>query len=426
MSLYTEYDHYATPIGPDGSPYEYFEALRDEAIATRTPIGWSEKYGGYWVCTGMEEGREITRDTDAFSSIDVTFPAYSTPGARPLMLVGLDPPLHTKLRKMIQPPFSPRAAMAMSEYFRKDTNYLIDEFIDNGRVDVVEALTQAVPGRFTAMILGLPPEKGDLYLGWVHHIAAPPTDEAAGVTDRMQAVAEGQSAVKAIDAEIDAHFQELLSARRANPGDDVLSHIVHSRMDEGVLTDEEIKDFFIVLLIAGIGTTMFLLSTMIWRLGWDLELRRRLVAHPELLDTAVDEFLRFYPSAAYGRLVTKPVTVAGVRFEPGQHVVLSTPIMNRDPRAFPSPDVFDPQRSPNRHIGLGLGIHRCLGAHLVQVEAQAVCEEFLRRIPDYELDPGADSLWLTAQVGGMASVPLVFPAGGGSRPRLAFPGTAGG
>jgi cytochrome P450 len=399
VSLYTSFDHYNPPIGPDQTPYDYFEALRDEAIETETPIGWSEVYGGFWVCTGWEEAREIQHDTEAFSNIDVTFPSYALPGGRPMMLSGIDEPAHKKYRRLVQAPFSPARAWSMADYFRTDTNHLIDRFIDSGRVDIVQTLTQEVPGRMTAMLLGLPPEEGGRYRTWVHAIAQQALRDPEGAAPHLR--------------EMDEHFEVILAERRANPGDDVLSLIIQSEIDGERLTDEEIKDFFVVLLVGGIDNTVYLLANMMWRLGWDKELRRRLARKPALLETAVDEFLRFYSPGIVARLITKEVTVGGVTMQPGQHVVVFHPIVNRDPRQFENPDVFNPERTPNRHFGLGLGIHRCLGAHLVRVEAQCVFEEFMRRIPEWELDPERTSSWLPGQVGGMVSVPIVFPSGGG-------------
>jgi cytochrome P450 len=397
VSLYAQYDHFNTPLGADGTPYEFFEALRDEAVETDTPIGWSEVHGGFWVATGYEAMREIQKNADVFSSRGVNFPPLGLPDDRPLMLAGIDEPAHGKYRRLLQEPFSPSQALAMKDHLRKDTNYLMDRFIDEGRVDVVEALAQAVPGRLSAMIVGRPPEDGDIYRTWVHAIVMHHVDPE-GSAKQLQ--------------DFEAHFAELLADRRSNPGDDVFSLVVKAEIDGERLTDDELKDFFIALLIGGIDNTVHLLGNMFWRLAWDKELRRRLVAKPDLLGTAVEEFMRMYGPAQAGRIANESITVAGVEIMAGQQVQMVHPIANRDPRQFEHPDVFIPERSPNRHFALGLGIHRCLGAHLVRTEAQIVTEEFLRRIPDFELDPDRSSKWSCGQVAGMTSVPIVFEAGG--------------
>lgn len=403
MSLYSSFDHYNTPIGPDGTPYQYYEALRDEAISTQTPIGWSDVYGGFWVVTGWDEARAIAYDVDSFSSREVTFPSYGVPDGdvdRPyqLMLAGQDEPDHRKYRGLVQGPFSPARAALIAQPLRDTTNDLIDGFIDSGKVDIVEALTNEIPARLTAIILGLPPEDGALYRSWTHAMAQGVHTDPEGAAAKMR--------------ELDEYFAEMFASRRKNPGDDVLSLVMQSEIDGERLTAQEIKDFWVVLLLGGIDNTTKLLGSMFWRLAWDKELRRRHVANPDLLRTSIDEFLRYYTPGNACRLVTKPVTVHGIDMEPGQHVVLQYPVVNRDPRQFPSPDVFDPERTPNRHLGLGIGIHRCLGAHLVRVEARVACEEFMKRIPDWELDPNTPPRWLPGQVAGMETVGILFEPGG--------------
>ncbi len=404
MSLYTDFDHYNSPIGPDGTPYQFFEALRDEAIETGTPIGWSEVYGGFWVVTGWEEARDIMHKPDVFSNREVTFPSYGVPDEEAersyqMMLAGQDEPDHKKYRALVQGPFSPRAAGNIAEPLRETTNDLIDQFIESGRVDIVEALTNEVPARLTAIILGLPPEDGALYRSWTHAMAQGIHTDPEGARRKL--------------GELDEYFAQMLADRRGNLGDDVLSLVIQSEIDGVGLTDQEIKDFWVVLLLGGIDNTTKLLGSMFWRLAWDRELRRRHVDHPELLDTSIDEFLRYYSPGISCRIVKQDHTLRGIDFKAGQHIVLEQPIVNRDPRQFAHPDVFDPERTPNRHMGLGLGIHRCLGAHLVRVEAKVACEEFFKRIPVWELDPERRCKWIPGQVAGMETVPIVFPEGGG-------------
>lgn len=400
MSLYSEFDHYNAPLGPDGTPFAYYESLRDEALATGTPIGWSEAYGGFWVVTGWQEAKEISHNHQAFSNTGATFPSYGTPGQRPIMLDEYDEPEHKRYRRLMTPPFSPKRAMDVAEELRGVTNELIDEFIDDGRVDVVEGLTNEIPARTIAIILGLPPEHGGSYRKWTDAIARLATTDPA--------------AAKPLLEEFDAYYDELLEDRRRNLGDDVLSMVIQAEIDGVGLTDDEIKDFFVVLLLGGIDNTTKHLANMFWRLAWDPELRRRFVAHPELLSTGGDEFLRYYSPALAGRLAKERIEVGGVTIEPGQQLLMVNPILNRDPREFDNPDAFIPERTPNRHFGLGLGIHRCLGAHLVRVETQVCAEEFFKRIPEWELDPTRKAKWIRGQVAGMGEVPIVFPEGGGA------------
>jgi cytochrome P450 len=126
---------------------------------------------------------------------------------------------------------------------------------------------------------------------------------------------------------------------------------------------------------------------------------------------AMDEFLRYYPPAYLGRLILEDVEIEGVKMKAGQHVLLHQQTANRDRSLFEDPDTIHLDRSPNRHLGLGLGVHRCLGAHLVRNEGQIVAEAFLKRIPEFELDESKPPSWIPGQVSGMANVHLKFPAG---------------
>jgi hypothetical protein len=401
-SLYTDFDHANPPLGPDGTPYDFFEALRDEALETETPIGWSKEYGGFWVATGFEVVRDIFQDTQRFSNRGVTFPAYDVGEDSTLMLAAQDPPAHDKYRKLVQSAFGPRKVQDFGDELTRTTNNLIDQFIEDGEVELVAALTDEVPARLTAIILGLDPEDGELYRKWVwamSHLFLTDPDTAGKHV-----------------AEMDAYFVEELARRKKNLGDDVLSRVIQAENDGERLTDQEIKDFFIVLLIGGIENTSKLLATMFWRLGWDVEARRRMT---KLKDTkmivAMDEFLRCYPPAYLARLITEDVEIGGVKMEEGQHVVLHLQTANRDPRAFEHPDVLVLDRSPNKHFALGNGIHRCLGAHLVRFEGRIVAEAMIDRIPEFQLDASKPPTWISGQVSGIGEVHLTFPPGGGRR-----------
>lgn len=386
-------DHGNTPLGADGTPHEYYKALRDEAETT--PIVWSEAYGGHWVVAGYKEIMEIMGKAKVFSNKGVTFPRYET-GDFELMMAGQDDPIHKKYRNLVAQPFSPTATEEYSEQLRQTTNNLIDEKIELGKADAATWLADEIPARLTAILLGIPPEDGDKYRRWVHAITH--------VEDLADAAP--------VFGEMVEHAGELIKMRRAEPGDDVMSRVVQSEIDGVSLSDEELVGFFIILLLGGIDNTARFLSSVFWRLAWDKDLRQRLISEPDLLPTAVDELLRVYSPAMVGRLVMEEdVTVGDVTMKEGETAMLWFPVANRDRSVFENPDEVVPDRSPNRHLALGQGIHRCLGAHLIKVEARVAITEFLKRIPEFELDPNEEVSWQMGQVSGMQSVPIVFPKG---------------
>lgn len=394
-TMYTDFDHRTPPLGPDGTPFQYYEKLRDEAV-NGNPIGWSEHHNGFWVVAGYPECHEIMQNHDTFSSAAVTFPAYQTGEKNTLMLAGMDEPLHKKYRSLVIQPFSPRQANETEEELARSTNELIDGFIGNGATDIAKSICYEIPGRITALSLGLPQGDGDKYRQWTDAMAHLFTTDPEGAA--------------AIVGEMHEYFSNAIDSKRRNPGNDIISMVIASELDGERLTHEELMGFCIVLLLGGIENSVKMLSTALWRLAWDVELRRRMIDKPEMLNSAVDEFLRYYTPAGVGRVVLEDTEVAGVKMRKDDIAFLMLPCANRDPRQFPYPDVLIPDRSPNRHLSLGTGIHRCIGTHLLRVEGRVVLTEFLRRIPEYELDRSQQSVWATGQVTGMVEVPIVFPA----------------
>lgn len=394
MSLYPTFDHFNPPLGADGTPMEYLQALRDEAVDA--PIGWSESYGGYWIINGYDEINEIMDNPAVFSNKAVTFPRYES-GDAELMLATQDNPKHKKYRSLVAGPFSPGNAQDLDAQLRASANTLIDAFIEDGRADLASGLAEEVPARMTAILLGLPAEDGDLYRKWTWAMT--------------KLFAEDPEAAAAQIAEMGSYVDSIIEERRARPAEDLMSTVIKSEVDGEKLSDLDLHGFFSVLLLGGLDNTSRFLGTVLWRLGWDKELRQKLIDRPEIIPLAVDELLRFYTPAAIGRLVLEDTEFHGHSFKADQTVWLNLAAGNRDPRAFEDPDSIIPDRQPNKHLGLGRGMHRCLGAHLIRVEARATIEEFLKRIPEYELDPNGTFEWCTGQVQGFLTVPVVFPPG---------------
>jgi cytochrome P450 len=395
VSLFTRFDHINPPIGRGGTPNEFYRTLRDEVVEANRPIGWSEKHGGFWIVAGHPEMVEVMHNTRAFSNDAVTFPSYGM--TERLMLAGQDDPEHKRARLLVNEPFSPGKVVDFTRMLRESVNALIDGFIQNGRADVAKIIGDPIPAILTALVLGLPAEHGPRFFKWTWAMS-------------HEAISDPESAAPKIK-EMYAYFEEVIEDRRRNPGPDVLSRVVHAKIDGDHLNHEELLGFCTVLLLGGIDNTSKLIATSLWRLAWDLELRHRLARDRKIIPTAIDEFLRYYSPASVGRLVREDVTVAGVAMKRGQYAMLMAPIANRDPRVFPYPDTFIADRSPNKHLGLGAAVHRCLGAHVLRVEAKIVVEEFLTRIPEFELDRSKAARWTSGQVAGMGSVPIVFEPG---------------
>ncbi len=404
--LLATFDHLHPRIGQDGTPCAYYEALRDEAAARGRYVGWSTAHEGFWAVVGYEEYSEIARNPAAFSNREPTLPRYGTGEA--LMIAGQDDPHHRFARALVNSSFGPHGVRIYDDILRDNVNLLIDGFIAHGSADVGQLVARPIPAILTALLMGLPAELGPSFMRWCRAISEGFIIDPAGAAADI--------------AEMYAYFEDTIARRQREGGVDVLSQVINAEVDGRRFNHQELLGFCTVLMLGGIDNTKNLLGSILWRLGWDVDLRTRLVRDSSLIPKVINEFLRFYSPAFTARLVIEDVTIGGVRMLKDQMVLLCNPIANRDPRAFEYPDSFIAERMPNRHVGLGLGIHRCLGAHLLTLEAHIVIEEFLRRLPDYTLDAARPSRWWPGFVSGMGNVPILFAP---AAPRRSVTGNAG-
>lgn len=389
------FDHCAPEIGPDGTPYDYYLRVRDEALAAGRMVGWAETHGGFWTVFGYEEFNELARMPEYFSNKEPTFPPY--PVKEPFMIVSYDDPDHRLQRGLVNRPFNPVGVKMYEAQIRENVPLLIDGFIADGQADLAKIIAKPIPALVTAIIMGLPAEEGPKFARWVAALA-----EAQSMTPE-----ESEANIN----EMYGYFDETIARYQTSPGDDVLSHVVNSEFEGRRFTHDELRGYCTLLMVGGIDNTARLLSAILWRLGWDKPLRDRLRAEPALIPAAVKEFLRYYSPACVGRAVVRDIEFHGCQMKAGDLLQSVLPIANRDPRTFPDPDTFRLDRKPNLHLGLGVGTHRCLGAALITLEAEVLLEEFLKRMPDYEIAEGADIHWVPGPIAGISSVPVRFTPG---------------
>lgn len=387
------YDHNDPGIRLD-NVHATWDELRAEC-----PIGRSEAYGGMWVVTGYPEAYEIFHNPEVFSSHPLIIPPY--PQAEKLVPVEFDPPEHTRYRALVATPFSPRHAERLEAPLRVLVNRLIDGFIESGACDIYQTLALPYPNHMGTAVLGLPDADADRFGEWIHKIVHMTADaEVAG-----EAVIECYS-----------YFYELLEDRRAHPRDDVMSLLAQAELEGVKLTDAELMGFCLLFLIASIDTSQKVIGSMLWQLATEPELRKRLVVDPESTGSFVEEFLRFWAPVCPARRATRDVEVGGVAMKEGDQILILTGAANRDERTFPQADQFVPERSPNRHLAFGTSVHRCLGSHIARIELRVLLDELLRRIPDFELQDGAEVDWSKGQVQGVVKVPIRFTPGPPEQP----------
>ena len=200
-----------------------------------------------------------------------------------------------------------------------------------------------------------------------------------------------------------------LEDRRQHPGDDLLSELLTPRWTGKPVDDGIVLGMAALVLIAGVDTTWSAIGSSLWHLAAHPDDRKRLVAEPELMATAVEEFLRAYAPVTMARVVTEDIEYHGCPMKAGDKVLMNFPAANRDPEAFEQPDEVQLDRAHNRHVAFGSGIHRCAGSNLARMELQVALEEWLARIPEFSLAEGEEITWAGGQVRGPRILPVVFP-----------------
>jgi cytochrome P450 len=204
------------------------------------------------------------------------------------------------------------------------------------------------------------------------------------------------------------YFLEEVAHRRARPGDDLLSELLHTEVDGEPVEESVVLGIAALVLIAGVDTTWSAIGSSLWHLATHPDDRKRLVAEPELMAFAVEELLRAYSPVTMARMVTKDVEYGQCPMRAGDRVLMNFPAANRDPEVFEQADTVVLDRALNRHVAFGSGIHRCAGSNLARMELHVALEEWLTRIPDFEIDEGHEVTWAGGQVRGPRLLPVVF------------------
>ncbi|MET8386036.1 cytochrome P450 [Streptosporangium canum] len=375
---------------------EPYGILRDAGPIVRL------KNGGFAV-TSREAADHVLRNPEIFSSKQ----AFDTLGSPVRLLpIAFDPPDHTRYRRMLQPFFTPRTAALLEQSSRDQVGRLMDLIIDRGSCDVVADLARLFPPEVFLTLFGLPLDDRDRLLVWKDAIIA--FADLSGSAEPPPQVME--SAVQLFEY-ISAHLAECRQGR----GSGLLAELFAGTGDDS-LNDEEALGLCFLFILAGIDSVTSALSLMFAKLAVEPELRRQIVEDPSIISEVIEEMLRVDPAnSVVPRVATRDVELHGHLIPAGSNVGVALGAANRDPVELDNPDTFDFRRKYN-HLTFGGGPHRCVGVHLARMELKVVLEEWHRRIPDYELAPGARPQvnWPSGVIG-ISSVPVVFPPGGGTR-----------
>jgi cytochrome P450 len=310
---------------------------------------------------------------------------------RPLIPMNVDPPDHSKYRKLLDPLFAPRVMDRWEDDITRRVNSFIDSFIDRGECNFSEEFAEVFPSSVFLGLVGLPEDELQMFLDLRDFILHPERYDPEALTDftkRMEVNALGGQKIYDL-------CTTLVEDRRKHPGDDIFTLFVNAEVDGDRLSDEDIQDIFFLLLIAGLDTVRDTLTCFYGFLATHPEHRRQLVAHPDLISQAVEELLRWETPVPGGcpRYVTQDVELpGGQKLSAGSTVQISLGAANVDPNTFEDPYDVRFDREVNPHLAFGGGVHRCLGAHLARRELRITLREWHKRIPEYWIKAGHEDL----------------------------------
>ena len=400
-----EFDSALSSADFNADPYPVYHQMRNEA-----PVYWSDAWG-CWMLTRYKDIAWTLQDYQAFTSLgrltatmDLPEPLWER--VAPLVrhysqgLINVDPPDHTRMRKLVHMAFTPRTIRKMQAYIEAIVARLIEERIECGAMDVIWDFAYPLPVTVIAEMMGIPVADHAKFKAWsgeiVGFMATPkPTPEI---------LLKSQDALLAMQA----YFRDIYAKRRAQPEDDLITALVLAELEGDKLTEEEMVSSCVTILIGGHETTTYLIANGLYWLLQHPEQFRRLSQNPQLAQSATEEFLRYDgPFQRNRRIATRDVTIGGCTIKKGQLIMQLLGAANRDPAQFPNPDALDITRSPNKHLAFGYGPHFCLGAPLARLEAPVAFRALLGRLRNIQL--AGDSLeWNNALFRGLKSLPITF------------------
>ena len=378
-------------------PYETYRMLRNEA-----PVYHNEEWG-FYALSRFQDVVEAHIDHRTFSSargvvIQDTDPKLLQ--ARPMM-IHLDPPQSTRLRKLLSSRFTPSKVAAMEPLLRELAENILVPLEERDSFDFVKDYSSVFPMDFISQLMGVPTEDRR------------PIRELVDIslTRKADTPEIPEPAIRAM-VELSAYFDDFIAERRRSPKEDLISELMSAEIkrDDGSrdrLTDAELLGFSSLLAAAGAETTTKLMSNalvLIWR---HPEVHKRIVEDPESIPGAIEEALRFWPpSQIQGRFATRDVELHGVTIPEGSRVLLLTGAACRDEREYADPDRFDIDRKIPIQVALGHGTHKCLGSFLARLETRISFEEFFRRFPNFSVNEEACERVHMTNVAGYSAVPI--------------------
>lgn len=367
------------------NPYPLYQQLRDQA-----PVHWSPGFNN-WLITRYSDVVSGARDprlsSDRMAKIASKLPESVREEVLPLVrmseasLAFCDPPDHTRRRGLVNRAFAPRVAESMRPRIQAIVDELLDKVQDSKRFDLISDFGFPLPAIVIAEAVGVPPEDRSRFKEWSNNMVA-----FAGnlfLPDRAVVAQRSQ-------LEFREYVNDIVAQRRLDPKDDLISSLIAIEEEGDVLNEDEMMALVISFLVGGHETTTNLIGNGVLALLRHPDQMQKLRDNPSLIETAVEELLRYdSPVQRTNRVATEDMEVGGKVIRKGEFVLLMAGAANRDPAQFPDPDRLDITRQNNRHVSFGYGVHFCVGAPLARVEGQVAINSILRRLPQLRLESDA-------------------------------------
>lgn len=383
------------PISEDflNDPYPLYGRLRETAPACRVEL---PDGAPAWLVTRYADVRTLLADPRLSvdkSNGNGSWRGFSLPPALDANLLNMDPPDHTRIRRLVSQAFTPRRVENLRPRIQETADALLEAVAGNGEAELVRDYAGPLPVAVISDLLGVPEADRQEFRSWTDAMISPPKGDRA-------------AAARAVGA-IHAYLADLLAAKRSDPVDDLLSALIAARDDGNRLTEDELTSLAFLLLFAGYENTVHAIGTGLFTL-----LRRSAFPlDPERLGSTVEELLRFEPPApvALRRFPTEDIEIAGVVVPRGETVLLVVGAANRDPEAFPAPDEVQPGRS-GAHLTFGHGVHYCLAAPLARIELEIAIGTVARRFPRMRLAvPAGEVRWRPSyRTRGLVALPVIL------------------
>jgi len=383
-----------------GVPHAYLAHLR-----RNDPVHWQDEPGGpgFWAVMKYDDCVTVNRDYDRFSSAaHGTMPfelGEEEEAQQSLMMLNMDPPIHTRYRRLVNKGFTPRMVRDLEASIHRSTDAILDEVVEKGEADFVTQISAELPLQVIAELLGVPQEDRHKMFEWSNRMVGNEDSEYQADADLALASA----------MELYAYAAELFAKKRIDPHADLMSALTTVEVEGERLSDMELELFFLMLTVAGNETTRNLMSGAMHAFFQHPDQWQRLRDDRSLLPTAVDEMLRFVsPVMNFRRTAMVDLTMSGTDVKAGDKVVFFHASANRDENVFDSPDAFDIARDPNPHIAFGGGgPHFCLGTNLARMEIRVMFEHLLDRVPDIRQDGEVQRLQ-SQFINGVKHLPVAF------------------